>query len=161
MFPVLEQTAQLYNASELVVLKVDVDKFRKLSKRYDVPSVPTFILFRKTETIDTIVGAKTEELNESIRWNINHVDDSEVDDDDEDVDSNTENSNDSQNSSEDDSKVDGVRLESSTIHSDMDDGDVDSSNQNSNNSQSSHYSKNSTLLNVTIFLVILSMIVAD
>ncbi|XP_055325961.1 thioredoxin-1-like [Sitodiplosis mosellana] len=112
---VLEETAKLYNASELVVLMVDIDGFQELGGQYGIKLLPTFILFRNTKWIKFIVGDKTKVLNESIRLNINRVNSKK---DDERVELSTENSQ---------SSLDNVTK--------VDDESVESSTQNSNNSQ--------------------------
>lgn len=54
--PVLEDIASLYQG-RLKVAKVDIDQNEKTTAKYAVRSVPTMILFKKGEIVDTKLGA--------------------------------------------------------------------------------------------------------
>lgn len=54
MHPVLETISN--SRSEVKVVKVDVDKFENLAKKYGVMSIPTLILFENGELIDKKIG---------------------------------------------------------------------------------------------------------
>jgi thioredoxin 1 len=62
MSPVLESISDKIN-----IVKVDIDKFEKLSNEYRIMSVPTLMFFKDGNKISEIVGFHTEdELNEII-----------------------------------------------------------------------------------------------
>jgi thioredoxin 2 len=54
--PALEQIAGEF-AGQLKLVKVNADEAPALSQRFDVMAIPTLILFRNGEVIDTQVGA--------------------------------------------------------------------------------------------------------
>lgn len=54
--PVLEEIASLYQG-RLKVAKIDIDQNEKTTAKYAIRSVPTMILFKKGEIVDTKLGA--------------------------------------------------------------------------------------------------------
>ncbi|QQS16707.1 MAG: thioredoxin [Neisseriales bacterium] len=54
--PILEDIASLYQG-RLKVVKIDIDHNEKTTAKYAVRSVPTMILFKKGEIVDTKLGA--------------------------------------------------------------------------------------------------------
>ena len=56
MEPVVERLAAKYGDSVLFG-KVDVDEEMNLSSRYQVFSIPTFMLFKNGTPVDAVVGA--------------------------------------------------------------------------------------------------------
>ena len=61
--PNLEELSKKYN-----VLKVDIDKFRKLTDSFNIMSVPTIILFNNGEVVKQDVGYKSlDELKEFMK----------------------------------------------------------------------------------------------
>lgn len=56
MEPVVEKLAQKY-AGRITFGKVNVDKEMSLSSRYQILSIPTFIVFKKGQPMDAAIGA--------------------------------------------------------------------------------------------------------
>ncbi|MDV3244230.1 MAG: thioredoxin [Nitrososphaerales archaeon] len=56
MEPVVEKLAARY-AGKVVFGKVNVDEEMNLSSRYQVFSIPTFILFKNGQPMDAVIGA--------------------------------------------------------------------------------------------------------
>lgn len=54
--PVLEEVSDKIN-----IVKVDIDKFLKLTENYRIMSVPTLIFFKDGKKIKEVVGFQTEE----------------------------------------------------------------------------------------------------
>lgn len=54
--PVLEEVSNKIN-----IVKVDIDKFPKLTENYRIMSVPTLIFFKDGKKIKEVVGFQTEE----------------------------------------------------------------------------------------------------
>ena len=69
MAPVVEDLARKY-AGKIVVGKVDVDKNPKLAVKYQIMSVPTFMVFKKGKSVDRIIGAVGSRLEDIIAANI-------------------------------------------------------------------------------------------
>ena len=55
--PVIEQLAADYEG-RAVVGKVDIDEQRELAEEYHIQSVPTVMIFRDGEPVDTLVGVR-------------------------------------------------------------------------------------------------------
>ena len=55
--PVVEELSQQY-ADTVAVGKVDVDKCPDLAARFGIMSIPTLILFKGGEVVDTMLGFK-------------------------------------------------------------------------------------------------------
>lgn len=60
MAPVLEELAK--EIDSVVIGKVNVDEQSALAQRFNILSIPTFILFRKGEVIEQFSGAMTKEM---------------------------------------------------------------------------------------------------
>lgn len=56
MEPVVERLAAKY-AGKVVFGKLNVDEESALSTRYDVQSIPTFMVFRNGQPVDAVIGA--------------------------------------------------------------------------------------------------------
>ena len=54
--PVLEELARA-EAGRLVIAKVNVDEEPSLAQRYGVQAIPTLLLFKDGQIVDTMVGA--------------------------------------------------------------------------------------------------------
>ena len=54
--PILEKVS-----SNIKVIKVDVDKFEKLSREYGIMSIPTVILFENGEEVKRNIGFMSQE----------------------------------------------------------------------------------------------------
>lgn len=59
MIPIVEEVAK--ETKEAVIGKVNIDKNPELAEKYNVMSVPTFLMFRKGKVVDQIVGAVPKE----------------------------------------------------------------------------------------------------
>ncbi|MEM2109567.1 MAG: thioredoxin [Candidatus Odinarchaeota archaeon] len=69
MAPVIEDLARKY-AGKIIVGKVDVDKNPKLAVKYQIMSVPTFMVFKKGKSVDRIMGAVGSRLEDIIATHI-------------------------------------------------------------------------------------------
>lgn len=68
--PVLEEVARDYEG-KLKVVKVNVDENNATASRYGIMSIPTMMLFKNGEPVETIVGfRKKEELSDIIDKNL-------------------------------------------------------------------------------------------
>lgn len=68
--PVLEEVAKDYEG-KLKVVKVNVDDNNETASRYGIMSIPTMMLFKNGEPVETIVGfRKKEELSDIIDKNL-------------------------------------------------------------------------------------------
>jgi len=54
--PVLEQLAKEYKG-RIKIAKLNVDENPEISSRYAIQSIPTMLLFKNGETVNTLVGA--------------------------------------------------------------------------------------------------------
>ncbi len=52
--PVIEEISQ--EAKDTKVVKINVDESQELSTKYNIVSIPTIILFKDGEIVDTIIG---------------------------------------------------------------------------------------------------------
>ncbi len=59
MDPVVERLAARYSGS-VVFGKVNVDEEMNLSSRYQVYSIPTFLVFKRGQPMDAVIGAVSE-----------------------------------------------------------------------------------------------------
>ena len=61
MMPILEHFVRNYkNIDKIEIAKVDIDELRPVALGYDVMSVPTFIIFKDGNKIETLVGMRSE-----------------------------------------------------------------------------------------------------
>ena len=68
--PRLEELSEKYSEN-LSVCKIDVDSNRELALEYNVRSIPSLILFKNGEQVDTLIGAVSfEELEDLITRNL-------------------------------------------------------------------------------------------
>jgi thioredoxin 1 len=54
--PVVEEVAAQYDG-QVKVLKLDTDQNPQVAKKYSIRSIPTLMIFKGGEQVDTIVGA--------------------------------------------------------------------------------------------------------
>lgn len=55
MHPILEQVKEKLG-DQIRIIKIDVDKHRELSQKFSIQAVPTFIIFRKGESLYRFSG---------------------------------------------------------------------------------------------------------
>ncbi len=53
--PIVEQMAEEYDG-KAIIAKVDVDQERELAQKFQVMSIPTFIVFKNGEVVDKMTG---------------------------------------------------------------------------------------------------------
>ena len=58
--PILEEIAEEYDG-ELKIAKLDVDENGETARHYGVKSIPTLILFRNGQLVESLVGAMSKE----------------------------------------------------------------------------------------------------
>ena len=67
--PTLEELAEKYSEN-LSVCKVDVDSNRELALEYNVRSIPSLMIFKNGEMVDSLIGAVSlEELEDLVTRN--------------------------------------------------------------------------------------------
>ena len=67
--PTLEELAEKYSEN-LSVCKVDVDSNRELALQYNVRSIPSLMIFKNGEMVDSLIGAVSlEELDDLVTRN--------------------------------------------------------------------------------------------
>ena len=66
--PAFDELSNEYPDSYFV--KVDVDQVKAIAKRYEVMSMPTFILFKNGKVVDRFSGASIEKLRDTIITNL-------------------------------------------------------------------------------------------
>ena len=67
--PTLEELAEKYSEN-LSVCKVDVDLNRELALQYNVRSIPSLMIFKNGEMVDSLIGAVSlEELEDLVTRN--------------------------------------------------------------------------------------------
>ncbi|KAG2698495.1 hypothetical protein I3843_07G153400 [Carya illinoinensis] len=62
--PVLAEIAK--KMPEVTFLKVDVDELTTVAEEYAVQAMPTFVFLKEGKVVDTVVGAKKDELQLTI-----------------------------------------------------------------------------------------------
>ncbi|CAN6203232.1 unnamed protein product, partial [Urochloa humidicola] len=62
--PVFVEYAKKY--PHIVFLKVDVDELKEVAAEYKIEAMPTFLFIKEGKKIETIVGARKEELQANI-----------------------------------------------------------------------------------------------
>ncbi|KAK7340491.1 hypothetical protein VNO77_21196 [Canavalia gladiata] len=55
------------NFTDVEFIKIDVDELSDVAKEFSVQGMPTFVLVKKGEEIDRVVGAKKDELHKKIQ----------------------------------------------------------------------------------------------
>lgn len=69
--PIVEELAGEFDAAKVKIGKLNVDESQALTGKYEVMSVPTFMMFKNGEAVDKIVGGVTKEkLKEMIERNV-------------------------------------------------------------------------------------------
>ena len=67
MLPILEDVAEEFK-SKIKIGKVNIEDNKESAQKYDVSSIPNFIIFKNGEKVEQFVGSKTqEELSEKIK----------------------------------------------------------------------------------------------
>jgi thioredoxin 1 len=71
MGPIVEELAGEYDASKVKVGKLNVDENQAIAGKYQVLSIPTFLLFKNGEIADKLVGGvQKEKIKEVIDKNL-------------------------------------------------------------------------------------------
>ncbi|XP_068649308.1 thioredoxin H2-like [Aristolochia californica] len=65
MEPLLIELASEHR--EVVFVKIDVDELKEVARKWTVDAMPTFVLVKKGEEINRIIGASKDELLDQIR----------------------------------------------------------------------------------------------
>jgi thioredoxin 1 len=55
--PLMDQLAQEYG-DRAKVLKLDIDENKPLAKRFGIKSIPAVMIFKQSQLVETLVGAK-------------------------------------------------------------------------------------------------------
>lgn len=67
MGPIIEELAGATDAGKMKIGKVNVDENQELSGKFQVMSIPSFLVFKGGEVVDTLVGGMPKEkLQEAI-----------------------------------------------------------------------------------------------
>jgi len=62
MLPVVEEIAkELEGQTQKKIAKINVDEFGEMAEKYDVASIPTFILFKDGQEVKRVSGAQAKE----------------------------------------------------------------------------------------------------
>ncbi|MFA4831215.1 MAG: thioredoxin [Patescibacteria group bacterium] len=61
MGPIVEELAGEYGEDKIKIGKINVDESPALAGKYEVMSIPTFLMFKNGEVADKIVGGVTKE----------------------------------------------------------------------------------------------------
>ncbi|XP_074559613.1 thioredoxin H2-2-like [Curcuma longa] len=56
--------------SDVVFLKIDVDELRKVAQQWKVEAMPTFVLVKRGQEVDRVVGANKDELKKKIQLHL-------------------------------------------------------------------------------------------
>ena len=56
--PIVEELSQSPNYKDVNFVKVDVDAHNELAARYNVLSIPTFMIFKKGRVVSQFIGAR-------------------------------------------------------------------------------------------------------
>lgn len=57
--PILDEISESVNST---IAKVNVDEADDLSRKYNIRSIPTMIIFKNGQVVDTLVGLSTKEV---------------------------------------------------------------------------------------------------
>lgn len=69
MAPIVADLARKYSG-KIAVGKVDVDKNPKLAVRYQIMSIPTFMIFKNGKPVDRILGAVGSRLEDIVAMHV-------------------------------------------------------------------------------------------
>ena len=71
MGPIVEELSAEFGADKIKIVKVDVDQNQEVAGKYQVMSIPTFLVFKNGEVVDKLIGGvQKEKLKEMIEKNI-------------------------------------------------------------------------------------------
>ena len=71
MGPIIDELATEYDEAQVKVGKVNVDEHQAIAGKYQVLSIPTFLMIKGGEVVDQLVGGVTKEkLKEMVDKNI-------------------------------------------------------------------------------------------
>ncbi|KAL8153918.1 hypothetical protein V2J09_011678 [Rumex salicifolius] len=62
-----EKNSQKLTWTHVLFLKVDVDELKEVAEEYKVEAMPTFLFIKEGKVIDTVVGARKDELHAAIK----------------------------------------------------------------------------------------------
>lgn len=70
MSPIIDQVGKEYQG-KLVVGKVNVDENPNISKRFEISSIPTLILFKRGQAVNNIIGSVSKSrIDEMVRMHL-------------------------------------------------------------------------------------------
>ncbi len=61
MGPIIEELAKEYDASKIIIGKLNVDENQEVAGKYQVMSIPTFLVFKNGQVVDKVVGGVSKE----------------------------------------------------------------------------------------------------
>ena len=71
MGPIMEELSSEYVVDKVKIVKVDVDQNQEIAGKYQVMSIPTFLVFKNGEVVDKLIGGvQKEKLKEMIAKHI-------------------------------------------------------------------------------------------
>ena len=59
--PILDQLSEAYDASELRILKMDVDENPETARRFGIMSIPTLMFIKDGEVVKQVAGVHTKQ----------------------------------------------------------------------------------------------------
>ena len=69
--PIVEELSTEYTAQQIKIVKVDVDQNQETAGKYQVMSIPTFLVFKNGEVADKLIGGvQKEKLKEMIEKHV-------------------------------------------------------------------------------------------
>ena len=66
MAPIIDELAEDYKGKDIKIGKLDIDDGNEVAEKYNVMSVPTFILFKGGEVIEQLTGYQSKDALEEI-----------------------------------------------------------------------------------------------
>ncbi|XAR64154.1 Monodehydroascorbate reductase (NADH) [Bertholletia excelsa] len=66
--PILAEMAR--KITDVIFLKVDVDELKTVAHEWGVEAMPTFVFVKEGKTVDKVVGAKKDELQQKINLHL-------------------------------------------------------------------------------------------
>ncbi|MBA3047197.1 thioredoxin [Patescibacteria group bacterium] len=66
MAPIIDELAEDYKDKNIKIGKLDIDDGNEVAEKYNVMSVPTFILFKGGEVIEQLTGYQSKDALEEI-----------------------------------------------------------------------------------------------